>query len=199
MEGRLGAERERRRRRAAHNGLILTFLSGPGFPVSFQMNGNCPAGFNHVLNWRKNRRKELLQQLRIDCSGSQPIATPLYHPSQKRTRSWHTCTDLHVRAHVKGEKRQLRWCLGGKEDKRQGRESEDRGKREVASTSNSGVQAPILASECQLWQETERRIIVSSRVWLPSLPLLSMNKAPFAICISFNFMVALWRGYTSQP
>lgn len=38
------------------------------------------------------------------------------------------------------------------------------GKREAASASNSGVQAPILASECQLWQETERRIIVSSRV-----------------------------------
>lgn len=42
------------------------------------MNGNCPAGFNHVLNWQKNRRKALLRQLRIDRSGSRPIATPLY-------------------------------------------------------------------------------------------------------------------------
>ena len=50
-------------------------------------------------------------------------------------------------------------------------------------------QAHILASDCQLWQQTERKIIVSSRVWLPSLPLFSTNKAPFNICISFNFMV----------
>lgn len=29
-----------------------------------------------------------------------------------------TCTDLHVRTNVKGEKRQLRWCLGEKEDEK---------------------------------------------------------------------------------
>lgn len=81
-------ERDRERRwRATHNGLILTFLSGPGLPVSFQMNGNCPAGFNHVLNWPKNRTKALLRQLRIDRSGSRPIATLLYPPSQKPTLS----------------------------------------------------------------------------------------------------------------
>lgn len=86
-------EREReRRRRAAHNGLILTFLSGPGLPVSFQMNGNCPAGFNHVLNWQKNRRKALLRQLRIDRSGSRPIATPLYPPISQK----HTLADTHT-------------------------------------------------------------------------------------------------------
>lgn len=94
MEGRLatelrGRKKERERRwRATHNGLILTFLSGPGLPVSFQMNGNCPAGFNHVLNWQKNRTKALLRQLRIDRSGSRPIATPLYPPSQKHTLSY---------------------------------------------------------------------------------------------------------------
>lgn len=53
------------------------------------------------------------------------------------------------------------------------------GKMEVVRKLNSGVQAPILASECQLWQETERRIIVSSRVWLPSLPLFSNEQSTF--------------------
>lgn len=48
-------KRRIRWRKNAHSGFILTFHSGPGLPVSFQMNGNCPAGFNHVLNWQKNR------------------------------------------------------------------------------------------------------------------------------------------------
>lgn len=48
-----------------------------------------------------------------------------------------------------------------------------------------GVQAPVSAAECQQWRETKGKIIVSSREWLPSLPLFSANKAPFTICISF--------------
>lgn len=71
-------EAERGRRSGARGGLILTFHSVAGLPVSCQMNGNCPAGFNHVLNWQKNRRKALLQQLGIDRAGSRPIAGPLY-------------------------------------------------------------------------------------------------------------------------
>lgn len=92
-------EKESRRRSGAHRGLILTFLSGPGLPVSFQMNGNCPAGFNHVLNWQKNRRKALLRQLRIDRTGSRPIAGPLYPPRRESAHTHahtpacqHTCT-----------------------------------------------------------------------------------------------------------
>lgn len=95
LEGSKKKRGRRGRKRAAHNGLILTFLWGPVLPVSFQMNGNCPAGFNHVLNWerekkrrrrkrkKKKRRKVLLRRLRIDRSGSRPIATPLYPPSHK--------------------------------------------------------------------------------------------------------------------
>lgn len=92
-------EKESRRRSAAHRGLILTFLSGPGLPVSFQMNGNCPAGFNHVLNWQKHRRKALLRQLRIDRAGSRPIAGPLYPP---RRESAHTHTHNCLQTHVHG-------------------------------------------------------------------------------------------------
>lgn len=79
---------ERGRRSGAHSGLILTFHSVPGLPVSCQMNGNCPAGFNHVLNWRKNRRKALLRQLGIDRAGSRTIAGPLYRgPSRAHTHA----------------------------------------------------------------------------------------------------------------
>lgn len=41
----------------AERGLILTLHSVLGLPVSRQMNGNCPAGFNHVLNWRKKQEE----------------------------------------------------------------------------------------------------------------------------------------------
>lgn len=44
------------------------------------------------------------------------------------------------------------------------------------------------------------RIIVSSRVWLPSHPLSSTNNAcaPFSICLSFN-LVTVWVDPSSQP
>lgn len=62
-----------------------------------------------------------------------------------------------------------------------------------------GVQAPVSAAECQQWRETKGKIIVSSREWLPSLPLFSANKAPFTICISFNVTGAEWQGDAPQP
>lgn len=58
LEGSKKKRGRRGRKRAAHNGLILTFLWGPVLPVSFQMNGNCPAGFNHVLNWEREKKDE---------------------------------------------------------------------------------------------------------------------------------------------
>lgn len=41
---------------------------------------------------------------------------------------------------------------------------EDRREMEVVREGNSRARAAIMASDCQLWQQTERRIIVSSRV-----------------------------------
>ncbi len=173
-----------RRRRPAHNGLILTFLWGPVLPVSFQMNGNCPAGFNHVLNWQKNRRKALLRQLRIDRSGSRPIATPLYPPHHTRTHTLlhtnaqtDTCTPMSEQVTEALITVMARW----REEKKWGREGWRTGEKwrwwESWAVGHWRPSWP----QCQLWQQTERRIIVSSRVRLPSLPLLSTNKAPFNI------------------
>lgn len=153
------------------------------------MNGNCPAGFNHVLNWQKNRRKALLQQLRIDPSGSLPVATPLYLPITKaRTPLYrHVRAPVSVRMTAALITLMASWKIGGW------------GWKMVVKKLNSGVQVSILPSECWLWQETERSIIVSSRVWLPSLSLFSTNKEHFTICISCKFLVGGWQGDALKP
>ncbi len=48
-----------------------------------------------------------------------------------------------------------RWKRGQK--MREWGGGKDRRQLEVVREENSGAQAPILASECQLWQQTERR------------------------------------------
>lgn len=58
------------------------------------MNGNCPAGFNHVLNWQKNKRKALLRRLRIDRSVSGPTASLLHRP--KHTHTFYPCLSLSI-------------------------------------------------------------------------------------------------------
>lgn len=74
-----------------------------------------------------------------------------------------------------------------------------RGWKMVGKKLNSGVQVAILPSEWWLWQETKRRIIVSSRLWLPSLPFFSMNKEHFTICISWKFLVGGWQDDALKP
>ena len=131
------------------------------------MNGNCPAGFNHVLNWQKNRRKALLRQLRIDRSGSRPIATPL-SPHHTGTHSLlhphaHTnmCTPMSEQVTEVLITVMARWKRGQK--MRGGMRTGEKWRCQERGT-HGGRQAPILASDCQLWQQTERKIIVSSRV-----------------------------------
>lgn len=173
LEGSKKKRGRRGRKRAAHNGLILTFLWGPVLPVSFQMNGNCPAGFNHVLNWerekkdeeekekKKKRRKVLLRRLRIDRSGSRPIATPLYPPctvmqTHKHTLSFSLCNNHTLTCKPMSEpmtEALITVIARCREDKKnEGRRRNMEAMRELIS----GAHAPILASVSAVaadWEE----------------------------------------------
>lgn len=163
-------KRERERRRAVHNGLILTFLWGSVLPVSYQMNGNCPADFNHVLNWQKNRRKALLRRLRIDRSRSRPIATLLYPPSHKHilwgehthfgcAAHFQTHTHAHTNMCTPMSEAIITVIAGGKEDKikkdeggRQGQEKNGRGEsvEQWGASSHLGLRVSAVAAD---WDE----------------------------------------------
>lgn len=100
-------EEHGKRRSGAHSGLILTFHSGPGLPVSFQMNGNCPAGFNHVLNWLKNRGESASAAIENRSHWKSTYCWSVLSARLECTRAHRAraCTTLHERTRVRTEDR----------------------------------------------------------------------------------------------
>lgn len=189
MEGRLATELRGRKKERGRGGgellimdwfshffLGLVFLSPSRWmviaPPALIMCwiGKKPGGKHFYGNWESIALEVDLLLLRF------------IPPITKTHTLRHTRTDLHARTHVRAKDRSTNysdvWVKKRTKNEGGGGVRKNGGGEKVEQR-GAGCQAPILASECQLWQETERRIIVSSRVWLPSLPLFSNEQSTF--------------------
>lgn len=175
LEGSKKKRGRRGRKRAAHNGLILTFLWGPVLPVSFQMNGNCPAGFNHVLNWEREKKDEEEKEKKKEESASTAIenrslweSTYCYSAlspitqvrtvmqTHKHTLSFSLCNNHTLTCKPMSEpmtEALITVIARCREDKKM------RGEGEIWRRWESWSVERMLPSwpQCQLWQQTERK------------------------------------------